>query len=76
MTVSPPLSLAKNGSVFIVGATGFIGQFVAEASLQSGRPTFILVRPGLRNPSKANAVKALQDKGAIILQVCFNFSFF
>lgn len=62
--------LPKVGRLLIIGAAGFIGQFVAEASLDSGRPTYVLVRPGLGYPSsKANTIKSLQDKGAIILHV-------
>lgn len=67
MTVTP-ISAGK-GRVLIVGATGFIGQFIAEASLAAGRTTYVLVRPGPGGPSKAKNVKALQDKGAIILHV-------
>ncbi|XVE53355.1 hypothetical protein DITRI_Ditri02bG0197700 [Diplodiscus trichospermus] len=63
MTVS-----TANGRVLIVGATGFIGQFVAEASLDAGRPTYVLVRPSSGNHSKNKIAKALQDRGAILLQ--------
>ncbi|KAK8511840.1 hypothetical protein V6N13_029428 [Hibiscus sabdariffa] len=62
MTVS-----TTNGRVLIVGATGFIGQFVAEASLGAGRPTYVLVRPSSGNHSKTKVAKALQDRGAILL---------
>ncbi|PON87043.1 Hopanoid-associated sugar epimerase [Trema orientale] len=75
MTVSTCVSTDKIniGRVLIVGATGFIGHFVAEASLQTGRPTYVLVRPGYtNNPSKASAVKALQDKGAISVHGLIN----
>ncbi|XP_058108095.1 leucoanthocyanidin reductase-like isoform X2 [Magnolia sinica] len=52
----------------VVGATGFIGRFVAEASVASGRATFVLVRPASSSsPSKARTIKALQEKGAIIV---------
>ena len=68
MTVSHPVDAAK-GRVLIVGATGFIGQFVAEASLGSGRPTYLLARPLDINSSKAKTIKNLQDKGAIIINV-------
>ncbi|XP_009356192.1 leucoanthocyanidin reductase [Pyrus x bretschneideri] len=67
MTVSSSLSVAKNGRVLIAGATGFIGRFVAEASLAAGQPTYVLVRPGPLHPSKADTVKSFKDKGAIIL---------
>ena len=68
MTVTPSVSSAK-GRVLIVGATGFIGQFVTESSLDAGRSTYVLVRPSACGPSKAKIIKAFQDKGAIILHV-------
>jgi leucoanthocyanidin reductase len=76
MTVSASVSTAK-GRVLIVGATGFIGQFVAEASLGAGRPTYVLVRPGpvCGGPSKGSTIRALQDKGATILHVKKNLYF-
>lgn len=74
MTVLASLSTGKKGRVLVAGATGFIGQFVAEASLVDGRPTFILIRPGILCPSKLSTIKALQDKGAIILHVIFSLS--
>ncbi|XP_077241084.1 leucoanthocyanidin reductase-like [Tasmannia lanceolata] len=52
----------------IVGSTGFIGRFVAEASLDIDQTTFVLVRSSSAgNPSKAKIVRALQEKGAIIV---------
>ncbi|KAG5522627.1 hypothetical protein RHGRI_034696 [Rhododendron griersonianum] len=51
MTVHAPV--AAKGRTLVVGSTGFIGRFVAEASLASGRPTFLLVRPGPASTSKA-----------------------
>ncbi|XP_057486469.1 leucoanthocyanidin reductase-like isoform X1 [Actinidia eriantha] len=65
MTVSHPVGAAK-GRVLIVGATGFIGQFVAEASVSAGRATYLLSRPLDISSSKAKTIKNLQDKGAII----------
>lgn len=70
MTVSTCVSAAKNGRIFIVGAAGFIGRFVAEASLDAGQPTYVLVRPGPLDPSKADIIKGLKDRGAIIIHVC------
>ncbi|OMO90195.1 NmrA-like protein [Corchorus capsularis] len=59
MTVS-----IASGRVLIVGATGFIGRFVAEASLDAGRPTYVLLRP---TSSKSKVAKALQDRGATLV---------
>ncbi|GLT91751.1 hypothetical protein SLE2022_096240 [Rubroshorea leprosula] len=72
MTAAVPSATTK-GRVLIVGATGFIGQFVTEASLNSGRPTYILIRPSSAgNPSKTKIIKAFQDKGAIVLHGLIN----
>ncbi|XP_057961700.1 leucoanthocyanidin reductase-like [Malania oleifera] len=63
-------SAAGKGRVLIAGATGFIGQFVAEASLNAAQPTFLILRPPSavdRHTSKSNTIKALQHKGAIII---------
>ncbi|ERM95821.1 hypothetical protein AMTR_s00060p00066070 [Amborella trichopoda] len=63
---------AKSGNggsrVLIIGATGYIGRFVAEASVMSGKPTFILLRHGpAACPAKAQTVRALEDAGATIV---------
>lgn len=62
-------------AVLITGATGFIGRFLAEASIDLGHPTYILIRPGSGfGPSKASTIKSLQERGAIVVQVCINCS--
>ncbi|KAH9310580.1 hypothetical protein KI387_025615 [Taxus chinensis] len=53
--------------VLIIGATGFIGHFVAQASVKSGRQTYAFVRPGT---SKQKVVQALSDSGVHILYGC------
>ncbi|XP_024019396.1 leucoanthocyanidin reductase-like [Morus notabilis] len=75
MTVSTCVSTAKNsGRVLIVGATGLIGQFIADASLRAGRPTYVLLRPGFgNNPStKPATLKVFQDKGATLVHGLIN----
>ncbi|XP_058182837.1 leucoanthocyanidin reductase-like isoform X1 [Rhododendron vialii] len=67
MTVITASVAASKGRVLIIGATGFIGQFVAEASLDSGRATYVLARSFYASPSKAKTIKSLQDKGATVL---------
>ncbi|KAL3501650.1 hypothetical protein ACH5RR_036099 [Cinchona calisaya] len=69
MTVSPSQNgQAEKGSrVLIIGATGFIGQFITQASLASGRSTYVLCRPAARCPSKEKAIKAFEDQGATIV---------
>ncbi|CAN1137779.1 Leucoanthocyanidin reductase [Linum perenne] len=68
-TMSTSTSSIK-GRVLIVGATGLIGRFVAEASLDSGRPTYLLTRTpsSSTSPDKDQALKSLKERGAIILQ--------
>nr|CAD1837434.1 unnamed protein product [Ananas comosus var. bracteatus] len=58
-----------SGPALIVGATGYIGRFVAEACLDSGRTTYILLRPGGgASPARAAAVDALREKGAVVIE--------
>ncbi|XP_015883025.2 leucoanthocyanidin reductase [Ziziphus jujuba] len=60
-------TVVETGRTLIVGSTGFIGRFIAEACLDSGRPTYILIRSSQTSPSKMSTLKFLQDKGAIVL---------
>lgn len=55
--------------VLIIGATGFIGRFVAEASVKSGRPTYALVRPTTLS-SKPKLIQSLKDAGIQIVYGC------
>ncbi|XP_072990603.1 leucoanthocyanidin reductase-like [Typha latifolia] len=57
-----------SGSALVVGATGYIGRFVAEACLDSGRTTYILVRAGGTCPVRVAAIEALREKGAIVIE--------
>ncbi|KAK4263747.1 hypothetical protein QN277_029122 [Acacia crassicarpa] len=74
MTVSPAIVpvVAKKDRVLIVGATGFIGHFVAEASLAAGYATYLLVRPGHISQSKSASMKGLQEKGAVAIYGVIN----
>lgn len=58
-------SAGKGGRILIVGATGFIGQFITQASLDANRRTYILVRsfPSNFHP-KIKIIKEFEDKGA------------
>ncbi|XP_031492540.1 leucoanthocyanidin reductase-like [Nymphaea colorata] len=64
--ITPPAN-TKDCRVLIIGATGYIGRFIAEASLASGRITYVLSRPGPVSGSKAEAVRELQAAGAVFL---------
>ncbi|XP_022737996.1 leucoanthocyanidin reductase-like [Durio zibethinus] len=67
MNGSSPNVSEETGPTMVIGSSGFIGRFVTEASLDSGRPTYILVRSSSNSPSKASTIKFLQDKGATII---------
>lgn len=65
-------SVAVGPRTLVAGASGFIGRFVAEASLSAGHATYVLVHSSSASatyPSKANAYKSLQDQGAILITV-------
>ncbi|CAK8573081.1 unnamed protein product [Lathyrus sativus] len=67
-TSSPPTTLASKNRVLIIGATGFMGKFLTEASLSSAHPTYLLIRPGGPLISqKSTTIKTFQEKGAIII---------
>ncbi|TKY51663.1 Leucoanthocyanidin reductase [Spatholobus suberectus] len=72
MVTPPAIPTATKSRVLIIGATGFIGKFVAEASLVTGHPTYLLVRPGPVFPSKNTTIKTFQDKGAIVIHGVIN----
>lgn len=58
------------GRTLIVGSTGFIGRFIAEACLESGRPTYVLVRSrSSAFSTKTQIIHTLQNKGATIIIV-------
>ncbi|XP_019707296.1 leucoanthocyanidin reductase isoform X2 [Elaeis guineensis] len=67
-----PLPASSMGPALVIGATGYIGRFVAEACLESGRATYILVRPGSASPARAATVDALRAKGAIVVEGSVN----
>ncbi|KAK4784607.1 hypothetical protein SAY86_018975 [Trapa natans] len=73
MTPPSAATADSKGRLLVIGATGFIGRFVAEASTESGRPTYVLVRPGsCFSPTKADAIKSLKEKGAIVVEGLMN----
>uniref|UniRef100_A0A3Q7GBK5 NmrA-like domain-containing protein n=1 Tax=Solanum lycopersicum TaxID=4081 RepID=A0A3Q7GBK5_SOLLC len=65
-------SAGKGGRILIVGATGFIGQFITQASLDANRRTYILVRsfPSNFHP-KIKIIKEFEDKGAHNIARCY-----
>jgi len=71
---SPTTPISKD-RVLIVGATGFMGKFVTEASISTAHPTYLLIRPGPLISSKVATIKTFQEKGAIVIYVSHNINF-
>ncbi|KAK2663580.1 hypothetical protein Ddye_002154 [Dipteronia dyeriana] len=67
MIIGPSPHVSVDGPVLIIGSTGFIGRFITDACLDSGRPTYLLIRSGLTSHFKATIINSFQEKGAIIL---------
>lgn len=68
---SSPYDGVKN-RVLIVGGTGYIGKYMAKASVSQGYPTYVLVRPGTKaapDSSKKKLLQEFKDIGIHILQV-------
>ncbi|CAJ1976697.1 unnamed protein product [Sphenostylis stenocarpa] len=72
MVMSTTIPSPTKARVLIIGATGFIGKFVAEASLLTAHPTYLLLRPPPLVPSKDVIVKTFQEKGAIVIHGAIN----
>lgn len=70
-TTTPNVSEIAKHRTLIIGSTGFIGRFVAEASLHSGHPTYLLVRPGsvVGSSKSTTTIGYLQEKGAMVITV-------
>jgi len=57
--------MASKSKILIVGATGYIGKFVAEASAKEGHPTFILTREStIKHPEKSKLLDNFKSLGA------------
>jgi nucleoside-diphosphate-sugar epimerase len=58
--------------ILIVGGTGYLGKYLAKASVSQGYPTFVLVRPARAaapDSSKDKLLQELKDNGIHILAV-------
>jgi nucleoside-diphosphate-sugar epimerase len=70
-------STVEKSKVLLIGATGYIGKFIAEASVRSGHRTFALVRDTApSDASKSQVVQKLKDSGVTLIQVSFFSSLF
>jgi nucleoside-diphosphate-sugar epimerase len=58
--------------ILIVGGTGYLGKYLAKASVSQGYPTFVLARPATaatHDSSKEKLLRELKDNGIHILAV-------
>jgi len=59
-----------NSKILIIGATGYMGKFIVEASAKAGHPTFALVREStLSDPSKSPIIQTFKTLGVNLLLV-------
>nr|AAF64174.1 phenylcoumaran benzylic ether reductase homolog Fi1 [Forsythia x intermedia] len=60
--------MAEKTKILIIGGTGYIGKFVAEASAKSGHPTFALFREStISDPVKGKIIEGFKNSGVTIL---------
>ena len=58
--------------ILIIGGTGYIGKYMAKASVSLGYPTYVLVRPSTAaapDSFKAKLLQEFKDIGIHVLQV-------
>ncbi|XP_014494085.1 isoflavone reductase-like protein [Vigna radiata var. radiata] len=60
--------MENNSKILIIGATGFVGKLMVEASAKAGHPTFALVREStLSDPSKSSIIQTFKTLGVNLL---------
>ncbi|KAJ0692796.1 putative leucoanthocyanidin reductase [Helianthus annuus] len=67
LTMAATPCTERTSRVLIIGASGFMGHFIAQASLDSGQTTYVLTRSS--SALWSSKIKALHDNGAVILHV-------
>ncbi|OMO75175.1 NmrA-like protein [Corchorus olitorius] len=60
--------MAGKSKILIMGATGYIGKFIVEASVKEGHPTFALVRQtSVSDPAKRKLIDNFNNLGVQLL---------
>ncbi|KAF5955788.1 hypothetical protein HYC85_008644 [Camellia sinensis] len=60
--------MAEKSKILIIGGTGYIGKFIAEASSKAGHPTFVLIRETtISDPVKAKLIDFFKNSGVTML---------
>ncbi|XP_047321711.1 phenylcoumaran benzylic ether reductase POP1-like [Impatiens glandulifera] len=58
----------SNSRVLIIGGSGYIGKFIAEASAKKGHPTFVLIRENsISSPEKSDIFQKFKDAGISLI---------
>ena len=62
--------MAEKSKILVIGATGYIGPYIIEASTKAGHPTFALVRKSTAsNPQKAELIQKFTNSGVTLIYV-------
>lgn len=57
--------------ILLIGGTGYIGKFIAEASVKAGHPAFVLTREStLTNPAKSSIINKFKDLSVNLVILC------
>lgn len=60
--------MAEKSKILVLGATGYIGKFIVEASAKAGHPTFALVRESsVSHPDKSKLIESFKSSGVTLL---------
>lgn len=60
----------EKSRVLVIGATGRLGHYLTRFSIQSGHPTFALIRNStFSDPSKSVTLESLSSSGVTLLKV-------
>ncbi|KAH9290251.1 hypothetical protein KI387_034368, partial [Taxus chinensis] len=62
--------MSEKNKILIIGATGYLGKYMVNASVSLGYPTYAFVRPSSASPSssKSELLQQFRDNGIHILQ--------
>jgi uncharacterized protein YbjT (DUF2867 family) len=64
----PRLPISHVAKILIIGATGYVGKYMVEASVKANHPTFALIREStLSSPAKAQELDGLKNLGVQLI---------
>ncbi|OAY25201.1 phenylcoumaran benzylic ether reductase Betv6 [Manihot esculenta] len=61
--------MAEKSKILVIGATGYIGKFIVDASAKLGHPTFAFVRESTAssNPEKSKLIQSFKSSGVTLI---------